>query len=189
MVKTLPPGRVRASRMVTSCPACVNSYAADSPANPAPTITTRLGVPRRCSWPGDQLASQMLGKNAAAVASPEYRRNARRVIGGYMNTSYVRLLVSGIRLRAVFRLVGLRGALHRSEKSNRESTNLGRGQIGHILLPAVILEGSAFSFRVRTNLTSKADPSRMTAPTTFNHPTTLNSQLNTLNDHQDTYRS
>jgi hypothetical protein len=39
--------RARASRTVTSCPTCVRSNAADRPANPAPTTSTRFGAPCR----------------------------------------------------------------------------------------------------------------------------------------------
>src|SRR5580693_9191140 len=42
---TRPPTRSRASRTTTSWPACTIRYAAISPANPAPTTTTRIPLP------------------------------------------------------------------------------------------------------------------------------------------------
>src|SRR5436853_2137356 len=72
-VCTRPPGRVRASRIVTSCPSCDSSYPALSPAMPAPMITILFGA----------IVAVTIGKRvsaAPATATALCLMNVRRVI-------------------------------------------------------------------------------------------------------------
>src|SRR5438309_6055361 len=80
-VCTLPPGRARASRIVTSWPACVSSYPATSPASPAPRTTTFFGA-RACTRVESGVVRAFKDEQAErlAAASPMRPRKSRRLI-------------------------------------------------------------------------------------------------------------
>src|SRR5215470_3360702 len=79
MVQALPPGRVWASKIVTSWPACVSSKPAERPASPAPTMMTFFAGPRGFSCCGT--TQGLVGNNEAATEVPAVQaKNSLRAI-------------------------------------------------------------------------------------------------------------
>src|SRR5262249_50629395 len=80
MLHALPPGRVWASRILTSGPACVSSKPAESPASPAPMTMTLFAGPRRFNCPGNDKALGGNNATAAVVIAVQARKSLRATL-------------------------------------------------------------------------------------------------------------